>query len=280
MKLIFDSHAHYDDTKFDDDRDELLTSMLSNNVNTIINCGVDIDNSKKCIDLSKKYERIYCALGIHPNEVDSVPNNYIVELEKMFEFKKAVAIGEIGLDYHYDFSKKESQIKVFEEQILLSKNLNKPIIVHNREAHKDTLELLNKYIPQGVIHCFSGSPEMAEEIIKIGMYIGIGGAVTFKNAKKIIDVVKYTPIDRILLETDAPYMTPVPYRGQRCDSNHILTTAKKISEIKNISLNDVLNISTENACNLFSINLLSHTYLKVNYMLTLPIGVPITVNSV
>lgn len=255
MKLIFDSHAHYDDTKFDDDRDELLTSMLSNNVNTIINCGVDIDNSKKCIDLSKKYERIYCALGIHPNEVDSVPNNYIVELEKMFEFKKAVAIGEIGLDYHYDFSKKESQIKVFEEQILLSKKINKPIIVHNREAHKDTLELLNKYIPQGVIHCFSGSPEMAEEIIKIGMYIGIGGAVTFKNAKKIIDVVKYTPIDHILLETDAPYMTPVPYRGQRCDSNHIVTTAKKISEIKNISLNDVLNISTENACNLFSINL-------------------------
>lgn len=255
MKLIFDSHAHYDDNKFSDDRDELLTSMLANNVNTIINCGVDIENSKKCIDLSKKYEKIYCALGVHPHEADSVPNNYISKLEKMFEFEKAVAVGEIGLDYHYDFSKRENQIKVFEEQILLSKKLNKPIIVHDREAHKDTLDLLKKHNPRGVVHCFSGSPEMANEIINLGMYIGIGGAVTFKNAKKIIDVVRSISMDRILLETDAPYMTPVPFRGQRCNSSHILITAKKIAEIKDISVNYVLNISARNSCKLFSINI-------------------------
>lgn len=255
MKLIFDSHAHYDDNKFSDDRDELLTSMLANNVNAIINCGVDIENSKKCIDLSKKYEKIYCALGVHPHEADSVPNNYIAKLEKMFEFEKAVAVGEIGLDYHYDFSKRENQIKVFEEQILLSKKLNKPIIVHDREAHKDTLDLLKKHNPRGVVHCFSGSPEMANEIINLGMYIGIGGAVTFKNAKKIIDVVRSISMDRILLETDAPYMTPVPFRGQRCNSSHILITAKKIAEIKDISVNYVLNISARNSCKLFSINI-------------------------
>lgn len=255
MKLIFDSHAHYDDDKFNDDRDEILTSMLADKVNTIINCGIDITNSKECINLSKKYERIYCALGVHPHEADSVPPNYISELEKMFEFKKAVAVGEIGLDYHYNFSERKNQIKIFEEQILLAKKLDKPIIVHDREAHKDTLDLLKKYAPKGVVHCFSGSLEMANEVIKIGMYIGIGGAVTFKNAKKIVDVVNSIPMERILLETDAPYMTPVPFRGQRCNSNHILNTAEKISKIKNISLNDVLNTSTRNSCDLFSINI-------------------------
>lgn len=255
MKLIFDSHAHYDDAKFDNDRDELIKSMLDKNVNTIINCGTDIDNSNKCINISKRFERVYCALGVHPHEADSVNNDFIEKLKNLFAFKKAIAVGEIGLDYHYDLSKRENQIDIFEKQIKLALEINKPIIVHDREAHKDTLDLLKKYKPKGVIHCFSGSVEMAKEIINLGMYIGIGGAVTFKNAKKIVDVVKQTPLNRILLETDAPYMTPVPYRGTRCNSEHILFTAQKISEIKCIDTNKILEDSTENACNLFSIDL-------------------------
>lgn len=255
MKLIFDSHAHYDDAKFDNDRDELIKSMLDKNVNTIINCGTDIDNSNKCINISKRFERVYCALGVHPHEADSVNNNFIEKLKNLFDFKKAIAVGEIGLDYHYDLSKRENQIDIFEKQIKLALEINKPIIVHDREAHKDTLDLLKKYKPKGVIHCFSGSVEMAKEIINLGMYIGIGGAVTFKNAKKIVDVVKQTPLNRILLETDAPYMTPVPYRGTRCNSEYILFTAQKISEIKCIDTNKILEDSTENACNLFSIDL-------------------------
>lgn len=255
MKPIFDSHAHYDDAKFDNDRDELIKSMLDKNVNTIINCGTDIDNSNKCINISKRFERVYCALGVHPHEADSVNNDFIEKLKNLFAFKKAIAVGEIGLDYHYDLSKRENQIDIFEKQIKLALEINKPIIVHDREAHKDTLDLLKKYKPKGVIHCFSGSVEMAKEIINLGMYIGIGGAVTFKNAKKIVDVVKQTPLNRILLETDAPYMTPVPYRGTRCNSEHILFTAQKISEIKCIDTNKILEDSTENACNLFSIDL-------------------------
>ena len=255
MKLIFDSHAHYDDAKFDNDRDELIKSMLDKNVNTIINFGIDIDNSNKCINISKRFERVYCALGVHPHEADSVNNDFIEKLKNLFDFKKAIAVGEIGLDYHYDFSKRENQIDIFEKQIKLALEINKPIIVHDREAHKDTLDLLKKYKPKGVIHCFSGSVEMAKEIINLGMYIGIGGAVTFKNAKKIVDVVKQTPLTRILLETDAPYMTPVPYRGTRCNSEHILFTAQKISEIKCIDTNKILEDSTKNACNLFSIDL-------------------------
>lgn len=255
MKLIFDSHAHYDDAKFDNDRDELIKSMLDKNVNTIINCGTDIDNSNKCINISKRFERVYCALGVHPHEADSVNSDFIEKLKNLFDFKKAIAVGEIGLDYHYDLSKRENQIDIFEKQIKLALEINKPIIVHDREAHKDTLDLLKKYKPKGVIHCFSGSVEMAKEIINLGMYIGIGGAVTFKNAKKIVDVVKQTPLNRILLETDAPYMTPVPYRGTRCNSEHILFTAQKISEIKCIDTNKILEDSTENACNLFSIDL-------------------------
>lgn len=254
MKLIFDSHAHYDDSKFDADRDELLTSMLSNNVSTIINCGVDIESSKLSIELSQKYKRIYCALGVHPNEAESVPNDFISILENMLKYIKAVAIGEIGLDYHYSFSAKDKQLDVFEKQIELSKKINKPIIVHDREAHQDILGLLKEYRPKGVVHCFSGSVEMAREIINLGMFIGIGGIVTFKNAKKIIDVVKCIPVDKILLETDAPYMAPEPYRGKRCSSNYILNTARKISEIKGIDVNEILSITSKNSCKLFSIN--------------------------
>ena len=167
--------------------------------------------------------------------------------------KKVVAVGEIGLDYHYDFSPRERQIEVFEKQIILANELGLPIIVHDRESHEDTMNLLKKHRPKGVVHCFSGSVEMAKEVVKLGMYIGLGGAVTFKNARKPIEVAEYLPIDYLLLETDAPYMTPVPFRGQRCDSAHIAYTAEKIAEVKGMDTQELIDKCNENAKRLFGI---------------------------
>lgn len=254
MNHIFDSHAHYDDKMFDEDRDTLIDSLPKKDVCGVVNCAVDIESSYKCLELSKKYSFIFAAVGIYPHETSNLNKDYIHTLESMLKEEKAVALGEIGLDYHYDFSPKSDQIKAFDEQLVLANKLNKPVIVHDREAHQDTLDLLKKYKPKGVIHCFSGSYEMAKEIVKLGMYIGVGGAVTFKNAKKILEVVRNIPIENILVETDAPYMTPVPFRGKRCDSSYIKYTAEKIAEIKGISTLEVLTLTSENACKLFGIN--------------------------
>lgn len=253
MNYIVDSHAHYDDKMFDNDRDILLNSMLENNICLIINCGVDLKSSNKSIDLAKKYDFIRAAVGIHPHEASKADKSWVNQLESLIANKEVVSLGEIGLDYHYDFSCRDDQLKIFEKQLSISKDFNIPIIVHNREAHEDTLNLLKKYKPRGVVHCFSGSEEMAKEITSLGMYIGVGGAVTFKNAKTLPLVVSSIPIEHILLETDCPYMAPVPFRGTRCDSSHIKVTAQKVSEIKGISYDDVLNITTKNAFNLFSI---------------------------
>ena len=254
MNHIFDSHAHYDDEMFDEDRELFIASLPKNDVCGVVNCAVDIESSYKCLELSKKYSFIFAAVGIYPHKTSNLDKNYIQTLESMLKEEKAVALGEIGLDYHYDFSPKSDQIKAFDEQLALANKLNKPVIVHDREAHQDTLDLLKKYKPKGVIHCFSGSYETAKEIVKLGMYIGVGGAVTFKNAKKIVEVVQNIPIENILVETDAPYMTPVPFRGKRCDSSYIKYTAEKIAEIKGISAPEVLKSTAENACKLFGIN--------------------------
>ena len=164
-----------------------------------------------------------------------------------------VAVGEVGLDYHYSKDRKKEQLKLFEDQIILAIKHNLPVIVHDREAHRDTMDLLKKYNPKGIVHCFSGSVEMAKEVIKLGMYIGIGGLITFKNAKTAVSVVENIPLSSIVLETDAPYMTPVPFRGTRCNSSHIKYTAKKIAEIKKINVDEVLKITKENACKIFNL---------------------------
>ena len=250
---IFDTHAHYDDSRFDEDRDELLTSLKEKGVSHIVNCGCDLKSSRTTVELSEKYDFIYAAVGVHAHEAEEATEEDLLEIEKLYENKKVVAVGEIGLDYHYDFSPRDRQIEIFERQLAIATKLNLPVIVHDREAHEDTMNLLKKYRPKGVVHCFSGSAEMAKEIVKLGMYIGIGGAVTFKNAKKPIEVVEYLPLDRLLLETDAPYMTPVPFRGQRCDSAHIAYTAEKIAEIKGIDVQELIDICNENAKRLFKI---------------------------
>lgn len=250
---IFDTHAHYDDSRFDEDRDELISSLSLKGVSHIVNCGCDLKSSKTTIALSEKYDFIYAAVGVHAHEAQGATEDDLREIEKLYKNEKVVAVGEIGLDYHYDFSPRERQIKIFERQIILANELGLPVIVHDRESHEDTMNLLKKYRPKGVVHCFSGSVEMAKEVVKLGMYIGLGGAVTFKNAKKPLEVAEYLPMDRILLETDAPYMTPVPFRGQRCDSSHIAYTAEKIAEIKKTDVQELIDICNNNAKTLFGI---------------------------
>lgn len=255
---IFDSHAHYDDEQFDGDRDELLQSLPSKGVCAVINCASDLKSSATSAELSEKYPFFWCACGIHPHEAEKeLKTDDIDKIEKRIvnftEKKKCVAIGEIGLDYHYDFSPRELQKEIFELQLKLSKELDLPVIVHDREAHEDTMTLLKKYRPKGVVHCFSGSVEMAREVLKLGMYIGLGGAVTFKNAKKPVAVAAATDIDRILLETDCPYMAPVPFRGTRCSSDMIAYSAQTIASVKNMDVQTLVDAATENTKRLFGI---------------------------
>ncbi len=249
MAKIFDTHSHYDDIKFDEVRDELLSSLESRNVGKVITCGVDMPSSLRSKKLAEKYDYIYFAAGIHPENMDEVCCTDFIK--EMSGHEKCVAVGEIGLDYYFDPSSAEKQKQVFEKQLILSKELNLPVIVHDRDAHADTLELLKKHRPKGVVHCFSGSPETAKEIVSLGMYIGIGGVITFKNAKRLPEVAKELPLDRLLLETDCPYLAPEPFRGKLCNSAMIEYTAKRLAEIRNISYEEVLEATFENAVNLF-----------------------------
>lgn len=256
--LIFDSHAHYDDDKFDDDRDSVMSQLVQKGVCAVVNNGVDIETSKKSIEYSEKYPHFFAAVGIHPESVPEIDctkiDNYLLQIEKMLSHKKVVAIGETGLDYYWDIPKKE-QIEIFTKQLQLSNDTHMPIIIHDREAHGDTMSLLKKFCPHGLLHCYSGSVEMLKELFRLnGMYISLGGVVTFKNARTPVDVAREVPLDRLLLETDAPYLSPVPNRGKRCDSTMIIHTAKRIAEIRNMSVEDILKITKENACKFYDVN--------------------------
>lgn len=254
MNMIFDTHAHYDDESFDEDRETLLSELPNKNIFSVVNAAANIESSKKSVLIAKKYSYIYAAVGVHPENISDMKFDYILEMKNMInECKKIVAIGEIGLDYHYSKSTKIEQLELFENQVKFALECNLPVIVHDREAHGDTQSVLKKYKPRGVVHCFSGSRDMAKEIIGLGMYLGIGGVVTFKNAKNIVDVVENVDLSKIVLETDAPYMTPVPFRGERCNSTHIEFTAQKIAEIKNIDKYEVLKVTKKNAIDLFEI---------------------------
>ena len=248
--LIFDSHAHYDDKKFDGIRGELLEALPRHGVCGVINCGCDTLSSKKALAYAEKYPYIYAAVGVHP---ENIGGGTAAEIEELSKHKKCVAIGEIGLDYYWVSDNKKEQIDLFEEQLILANRLRLPVIVHDRDAHADTLELLKKHRPRGVVHSFSGSAQMAKEILNLGMYIGIGGVITFKNAKKLPEVVEMLPEDRFLLETDAPYLTPVPYRGEINHSDMIYYTAKKIAELRSTTVEQVLSSARKNTENLFGI---------------------------
>ena len=253
MNNIFDSHAHYNDTEFDADRDEVLNSLGEKGVSNVINCATDYNSSLISLSYAEKYPFIYASCGLHPEDIK---DNYEDELEKIYPLlieKKCVAVGEIGLDYHYDEIPRNVQIDVFTRQLIKANEMNLPVIVHDREAHADTLELLKKYKPKGVLHCFSGSVETAREVLNLGMYLGFGGVVTFKNAVKSVETAKYVPLDRILLETDCPYMAPVPFRGKRNDSSLIKFAAEKIGEIRGIDAQTVIDEANKNTKRLFNI---------------------------
>lgn len=252
---IFDTHAHYDDERFDGFRDDLLNTLSRNGVGYIINNSTDLETSaENCLKMSDKYDFCYTAVGIHPELVET-KNAAVDELKlrELVKNPKVVAIGEIGLDYYWSSERKEQQKMVFRRQCELANELNLPVIVHDREAHGDTLDIVREVRPKGSLHCFSGSREMALELVKLGMYIGVGGVVTFNNARKLVETVEAIPLERILLETDAPYLSPVPYRGKTCHSAYIYYTAMKVAEIKNISVDEVLKITSDNAKELFAI---------------------------
>lgn len=253
-KNIFDTHSHYSDSAFDNDRYEVLDSLKEKGVEYVMlasTCTEDIHENSL---LAEKYDYIYTSAGFHPENINDIPENYIDILkETVSADKKVKAIGEIGLDYHYEGFDREKQIKVFEKQVETANELDLPVIVHSRDACEDTLNILKKYRPKGVVHCFSGSAETAEIIVKLGMYIGFTGVLTFKNAKKAVRAVEVVPPDRLLLETDCPYMAPVPFRGKRCDSSMISFTAERAAEIKGVSVQKLLDITCENGIRLYGI---------------------------
>ena len=249
---IFDAHAHYDDRWFDEDRADLLSSMPQNGVVYIVNASVDLATAKTAIEYAEKYPFMYACAGIHPENLEGLPDDYLERLKELIKHPKVVALGEIGLDYHWDIPR-DLQNRVFEEQLILARELDVPVVIHDREAHGDTMELLRKYHPKGLMHCFSGSVEMLKEVMKLGMSISLGGTVTFKNARVPVEVAAAVPLDRLLLETDAPYLSPVPYRGKRNDSTRIAYTAVKIAEIRSMDAQELIDITTENAKRLYGI---------------------------
>lgn len=255
--MLFDTHTHYDDERFNDDRNETIISAKENGVSYILNASSDLASVTESVSLAHRYDFVYAAVGIHPHEVGKMDDGTLTDLEEFAADKKVVAIGEIGLDYYYDTFPRDIQKYWFARQINLAKNLKMPVIVHDRDAHEDVMSIINDENARevgGVFHCFSGSIEMARELLNKNFYISIGGTVTFKNAKKVIDVVKYIPDDRLLVETDCPYLTPEPYRGKRNESTYVKYVAQKIAEIKGMEFEQIANITTQNAKRIFNID--------------------------
>lgn len=248
---IFDTHAHYMKSDFGEELDSLLTELPSKNVGRVLAIGCDLPSSAEEIALAERYDYIYAAAGIHPEHAAELPEDWENQLEKMLSHKKAVALGEIGLDYHYPEPPRDIQREVFVRQLEIAGRLDLPVVIHSRDASADTMEILKRYKPRGVLHCFSGSAETAREVVKLGMYIGFTGVLTFKNSKKAWAACAETPIDRLLLETDCPYMAPVPHRGERSDSSMIAFTAAKMAEIKGVSAEEMIDIARRNGERLF-----------------------------
>ena len=249
---IFDSHAHYDDSWFDEDRDSLLEKLPELGVCGVVNNAVDPESSARAIAFAEKYPYFYAAVGFHPENLENMPDGWLDKIAELTKHPKVVAIGETGLDYHWDIPK-PLQLRVFEDQIKLSLDLDMPIVVHDREAHRDVFDLLRKYRPKALVHCFSGSVELMREAVKLGSCISLGGVVTFKNARHSIEVAGEIPLDRLLLETDAPYMAPVPFRGKRNDSSKIIFAAEKIAALRGVGVQELLDITAENAKRFYSI---------------------------
>ena len=255
--MIFETHAHYDDKAFDEDRGNLLSELYQNGITTMINVSSDLASINRTLSLTEKYPYIYGAVGIHPSDSGELTEETFLELTKACQHEKVVAVGEIGLDYYWQEPEKEIQKKWFERQLLLAQEVSLPVIIHSREAAKDTLDMMRALHAEksgGVIHCFSYSKEMAVEFLKLDYYFGIGGVVTFQNAKKLREVVAYLPIDKLLLETDSPYLAPVPNRGKRNNSGNIPYIAQEIAQIKGVSYEEIIAATRQNSERLFGVS--------------------------
>ena len=253
--MIFDTHAHYDDEQFNEDRVELLNSMEEQGVGTIVNVSAAYNSCRKVIALAKEYPFVYAAVGIHPDEVGCLNEENFAQMKELFKEEKVVAVGEIGLDYYWDNEPREVQKKWFIRQLELARELDLPVLIHSREAAADTMEIMKEHAKglSGVIHCYSYSKESARDFLNMGFYFGIGGVVTFKNAKKLKEAVAYIPLSNIVLETDAPYLTPEPFRGKRNDSSKLVYVAQAIADIKQIPVDEVYAETWKNAHQMYKI---------------------------
>lgn len=248
MEKIIDTHAHYDDEAFENDRYSLLDRLFAGDVKKIVTIGCRTEDFPLTLELAEKYPDIYAAVGIHPEYASEIPENYLSLIKEAIKRKKVVAIGETGLDYHYENYDREAQIKLFRAQIALAEETDLPVIIHSRDATEDTMEILRETRPKkAVLHCFSGSAETAREVVSLGLYVGFTGVLTFKNAKKALAACGAVPLDRLLLETDCPYMSPAPHRGERCDSSLLRFTAEKMAQIKGLRTDEMIRLCNENA---------------------------------
>ncbi len=249
---FFDSHAHYNSRRFREDQQEILSSMADCSIGRIMNVGCDLESSLHSIELAEKYDFIYASVGSHPDDAASVDEKLVERYRVLAAEPKVKAIGEIGLDYYYEDVPRQQQQKAFRLQMALAEELQMPVIIHQRDAYEDTLKIVDEFPGvKGVFHCFSGSLEYAAEVIKRGWYIGFTGVITFKNARKAVEVAQWAPLNRLLLETDCPYMAPEPYRGRRCDSTMLPKMAEKIAQLRGLPVEQVAKLTRENAMKLF-----------------------------
>ena len=253
--MIIDTHAHYDDEQFDADREELLGSMEEGGIGLIVNAGSTVTSWDKIVELTERYPFIYGAVGVHPDEVGELDEEKFLRMADLLDRDKIVAVGEIGLDYYWDKEKHDLQKEWFVRQLGLAREKEMPVIIHSREAAADTFEIMKQHAAgmKAVIHCYSYSPEMAREYVKMGYYIGIGGVVTFKNAKKLKQVVQEIPLESIVLETDCPYLAPVPYRGERNCSLYLPYVAEQIAELKGTTVEEVIQQTEKNSRELYGL---------------------------
>lgn len=253
---IFDTHAHYNDEAFDKDRDELLRSLNAKGIGTVVNVGASIQSTKETLQLTRQYHFVYGAAGVHPNETGELNDNLMEWLRDITRENKIVAVGEIGLDYHWEEPEPEIQKYWFVRQLTLAREERLPVIIHSRDAARDTLDIIKAERTEetgGVLHCFSYGVDLAREYLQMGFYLGIGGVVTFHNARKLKEVVKYAPLDQLVLETDCPYLSPEPYRGRRNSSLNLIYVAEQIGQIKNIPADEVILVTSRNAKRLYRI---------------------------
>lgn len=252
--MFFDTHTHLDDKRFSEDCDQVIEKVFASGVTLAVNIGADMESSRESVALAERYDFIYAAVGVHPHEAEALTEADMDALRRLAAHKKVVAIGEIGLDYYYDNAPRELQKKWFLRQLELAKELDLPYIVHDRDAHGDTMEIIKRAgYYRGVLHCYSGSVEMARELLELGFYISFAGPLTFKNGKKAREVAQAVPMDRLFIETDSPYLTPEPCRGQRNDSSMVRFVCEKLAEIKGISTEEAARITYENGKQFFGI---------------------------